>query len=158
MNIRSSYDSTTIDPTKVTELLGTPSTMFHEEAIQRRSLKMQFALTGFTQDIGFRVFAFEGTGADRTRTAFKVRADLALARKYGIPTQELPFLCLGLLERLGEGDQQHAITYTEENMRVHAQTCADARNLAILKKKPVRRPVTSTQTGIGWRVAQPQRS
>ena len=42
---------------------------------------MQFILTGFTQDMGFRVFAFERLADDRTRTKCSVRADLALIRR-----------------------------------------------------------------------------
>ena len=41
---------------------------------------MQFILTGFTQDLAFRVFAFERMGLDRVRTKFVVRADLARLR------------------------------------------------------------------------------
>jgi hypothetical protein len=60
---------------------------------------MQFILIGFTQDLGFRVFAFEGMGKDQIRTGFLVKADLALTRRYGIPLQELPLMCRELLER-----------------------------------------------------------
>jgi hypothetical protein len=49
-----------------------------------RSVKMQFILTGFTQELGFRVFAFERMGEDRIRTRWTVSADLALSRRYGI--------------------------------------------------------------------------
>lgn len=52
---------------------------------------MQFILTGFTPDTGFRVFAFQGIGTDRTRTDFTVRTDLSLIRRYGIRMQELPY-------------------------------------------------------------------
>jgi hypothetical protein len=57
--------------------------------------QMQFTLTGFTQDAGCRVFAYEGVGDDRVRIRFTVRADLALSRKYGIRLQELPLMCVG---------------------------------------------------------------
>ena len=67
---------------------------------------MQFVMTGFTQDIGFRVFAFEGIAGDGTRTPFTVRLDLALSRKYGIRIQELPLLCLGHLERRDEASRR----------------------------------------------------
>lgn len=129
-----------------------------ERAIYSRSIEMQFTLTGFKQDTGFRVFAFEGTAADRTRTEYTVRADLALTRKYGIQMQELPLLCRGLLERCPEGDVQHAITFTEEEMCMHAQTCREARNAALLKRKSARRPATTNQTGSGWRGSQPLQS
>ena len=75
---------------------------------------MQFVLTGFTQDIGFRVFAFQGIAEDRTRTPFTVRTDLALIRTFGIRIQELPLLCLGLLERRDESQQEQTMTFTEE--------------------------------------------
>jgi len=65
---------------------------------------MQFLLTGFREDLGFRVFAFQGVAADNTRSAFWVRADIALIRRYGIRVQELPLLCRGLLEIRIEGE------------------------------------------------------
>jgi hypothetical protein len=103
---------------------------------------MQFSLIGFSQDTGFRVFAFEGTAAGRVRIEYTVRADLSLIRKYGIRVQELPLLCRGLLERAGEGEQECMATYTEEEMRLHAHNCAAARNAAIQKKKSPRTPPT----------------
>lgn len=111
---------------------------------------MQFSLIGFKQDTGFRVFAFEGTAADRTRNEYTVRADLALTRKYGIRIQELPLLCRELLERGGEGEQASTVTFTEEEMRLHARHCADAQNAAAQRRKSTRRP-PSSQTGSGWR-------
>ena len=86
---------------------------------------MQFSLIGFRQDTGFRVFTFEGTAADRTRTAYTVRADLALTRKHGIRVQELPLLCRGVLERAGEGEQKSAAIFTEEEMRLQLANLED---------------------------------
>ncbi len=63
---------------------------------------MQFVLTGFTHDKGFRVFTFDRIGEDRVRTKCTVRADLSLIRNYGIHIQELPLLCRGLLDRSDE--------------------------------------------------------
>jgi hypothetical protein len=99
-----------------------------------RSAKMQFILTGFTPDTGFRVFAFEGIAADRTRTEFTVRTDLSLIRRYGIRVQELPLLCRGLLERRDEGQQERTLTFTEEEMRAHAKSCAAERDAAQRRK------------------------
>jgi len=79
---------------------------------------MQFVLTGFTQNKGFRVFAFERIGADRARTPFTVKTDLELIRKYGIRVQELPLLCRALLERHDETEQERAWIYSEEEMRL----------------------------------------
>ncbi len=128
---------------------------------------MQFVLVGFTQDAGFRVFAFEGIGEDRARTKFTVRADLALIRGYEIRVQELPLLCRGLLERMtqaaieGAGQEaaspeaasrEHTWIYTEEEMRLHASTCAEARDAA-QRKKSMRR-FGLNQPGAGSRSPQ----
>jgi hypothetical protein len=113
---------------------------------------MQFSLIGFRQETGFRVFAFEGTAADRTRTEYTVRADLGLIRKYGIRVQELPLLCRGLLERAGEGQQQGTATFTEEEMRLYAHSCTEARNAALQKRKAPRTP--PHQAGSSWRGSQ----
>ena len=103
---------------------------------------MQFVLTGFKQHMGFRVFAFEGVGADRSRTAFTVQTDVALSRSYGIQLQELPLLCRKLLDRCDEGQEQRTFTYTEEDMRLFANDRAAARDAAKHKRRPPRRPPT----------------
>jgi hypothetical protein len=113
---------------------------------------MQFVLTGFTQDMAFRVFAFEGVGADRIRTRYTVRADLGLVRRYGIPVQELPLLCRALLDKSSEAEQKRALTFTEDEMDVYARNCAEAREAAA-RKKPPRRPL-ATNVGAAWRAPQ----
>ena len=109
---------------------------------------MQFTLTGFTQDAGSRVFAYEGTGEDRVRIKFTVRADLALSRKYGIRLQELPLMCLGILERSSETDEAsgtepngdpRAMTFTEDAMMRYSEDCLAARDAAALKRTSLRR-------------------
>jgi hypothetical protein len=115
---------------------------------------MQFILTGFTQEREFRVFAFEGIAADRVRTPFTVRADLALSRTYGIRLQELPLMCRAILEHREEVEEQNALTFTEDAMRLHASNCVAARALAAQKKKAPRRP-TSENNGVAWRSPQP---
>jgi hypothetical protein len=120
---------------------------------------MQFILTGFTQDTGFRVFAFEGVAVGQIRTVFTVRADLALSRRYGIAMQELPLLCRSLLDRQEESSEneavtEHALTFTEEEMRACADKRAADRALAALKRKAPRRPVVEN-TGAAWRGPQP---
>ena len=104
---------------------------------------MQFSLIGFKQETGFRVFAFEGTSADRTRNEYTVRADLALTRKYGIRIQELPLLCRELLERAGEGEQTSTVIFTEEEMRLHSHNCTEARDAAIRRRKSLHRPLAA---------------
>ena len=90
---------------------------------------MQFILTGFTPETRFRVFAFQGIAADRTRTNFTVRADLNLIRTHGILIQDLPVICKRLLEWQSEGDRDLAstLTITEDQMRVHADICTSER-------------------------------
>lgn len=105
-----------------------------------RSVNVQFTLAGFTQDIGFRVFAFRRAGADRPRTEYTVRADLSLSRRYGIPMQELPLLCRRHLEQHAEPDGSRILTFSEADMSTYAAKCAMARAAAAERKKPSRRP------------------
>lgn len=102
---------------------------------------MQYILTGFTHSTGFRVFAFDGVADHWVRTAYSVRADLALARKHGIRVQELPLLCRGLLEQRSEDDDKRAFTFTEGDMTLHADLVRAA--LEANKRKAPRRPFTA---------------
>src|SRR5205814_65359 len=104
--------------------------------------------------MGFRVFAFVGIAADRVRSGFTVRADLALIRRYGIRLQDLPLMCRGVLERRDETEAKRALTFTEDQMRVYAKDCALAREAAAQKRKPPRRP-PSENVGAAWRGTQP---
>ncbi len=110
---------------------------------------MQFILNGFSELMGFRVFAFEGIAADRTRTPFTVRTDLALSRRYGIRLQELPLLCREVLERRDETEEKRAFTYTEEDMRLYASACAAARDKGSQHRKGFRRPDPDTSHASG---------
>ena len=116
-----------------------------------KGMKMQYILTGFSHDVGFRVFAFECIGDDRVRRAYSVRADLTLIRKYGIRMQELPLLCRGILEQREGNDTQRAFTYTEAAMSLRANVCAA--EAAANKRKPPRRP-PSENAGAAWRGPQ----
>ena len=114
---------------------------------------MQFMLTGFTQDMAFRVFAFERMGSDRVRTKMVVRADLALIRRYGIQMQELPLLCRSLLERGDEAGNAHTLIFTEDAMRACASERSAAKELAASKRRPPRRP-SGENLGAAWRNPQ----
>jgi hypothetical protein len=111
---------------------------------------MRFILAGFTQDLGFRVFAFARTGDDAARTEYTVRADLGLIRGYDIRVQELPLLCRALLERREPDDETRNVVLTEDEMRVYAKECAATRHAAAQRRKPARRP-PSENTGAAWR-------
>ena len=113
---------------------------------------MQFILTGFTQDLAFRVFAFERMGLDKVRTKYVVRADLALVRRYGIQMQELPLLCRILLDRNDDGEE--TLTFTEDDMCLHAKGRAAAKDAAAQKRKAPRRPA-SANVGAAWRGHHP---
>lgn len=113
---------------------------------------MQYVLTGFSESLGFRIFAFEGVCTGRERRPYTVRADLALARRYGIRLQELPLLCRSILDRLAEDDPGRAFTYSEDDMCCHAVGTA-ARRLAENKRKNPRRPAPET-LGQAWRTPQ----
>jgi hypothetical protein len=114
---------------------------------------MQFILTGFTQDMGFRVFAFEGVKADRTRAKYTVRADLGLVRKYGIRVQELPLLCRALLDKCGESEEKRALIFSEDEMRLRANDFALAQATAAARRPPRRPP--GANVGAAWRAPQP---
>jgi hypothetical protein len=116
--------------------------------------KMRFILTGFTQELGFRVFAFERVDVDRIRTEFTVKADLSLIRRYDIRMQELPLLCRSLLERQDTTAEMRAVTFTEQDMLVHSKDSADARRAAAEKRRPPRKPATEN-LGAAWRGPRP---
>jgi len=104
---------------------------------------MQFVLTGFRQDAGTRVFAFEGIATDRTRSNFSVSADLELSRRHGIRMQELPLLCLRFLEKQDEAEPQRHVAFAEADMRLHKDNCEAERDAAKKKRGPPRAPVTA---------------
>lgn len=110
---------------------------------------MHYNFVGFTHDMGFRVFEFEGVGEDRVRTGYRVRADLALIHRYGIRVQDLPLLCRGILERRNEDDGRRNLTYTEADMRLTAELAA-SRVLDAQRKRAPRKP-PSPHSGLGWR-------
>ena len=113
-------------------------------------MPLQYVLTGFTQDSGYRVFAFARIEEDRTRTEFTVRADLALSRRYLIPMQELPLLCRNFLAQREASGNSRAVIFNEEEMRLYASNCALAKQAAANKRKPAHRPV-SGNLGAAWR-------
>ena len=115
---------------------------------------MDFIFNGFHQELNVRHFAFQGIASDRTHTEFTVGADLLLARKYQIALQDLPLLCRRLLEELAAEGVNHAVIFTEDNMRLHAKNREAARDLAASRRKPARRP-SGAGVGSAWRGPQP---
>lgn len=115
--------------------------------------RSRFVLQGFHDSLGFRDFQFERVAQDWSRQAFTVRTDLSMSRKYGIRLQELPLLCLALLENHAPGEMGPVVVYTEAAMSSHADGVA-ARLLAAKTRKPPRR-AASQAGGAAWRQSSP---
>jgi hypothetical protein len=88
---------------------------------------MDYQFTGFSHRGEMREFAFDAVAADRSKTHFKVMANLELSRKYHIPVQELPLLCRRLLEASWQGDGSRTFTFTEADMQKLSATRDAAR-------------------------------
>lgn len=112
--------------------------------------KTQFVLKGFRQVVDFRDYLYERIESDRTRSQFTVRADLALARRHGIPLQELPLLCQSVLGRSQAGGAVKVVVFTETDMRDYSAVVAE-RAAAAKARRPARRPRPTEAVGAGWR-------
>jgi hypothetical protein len=100
---------------------------------------MEYQFTGFTHNGELREFAFDCVADDRSKTRFKVVADLGLSRKYQIAVQELPLLCLRLLEQIPEGETGRTLTFSEAEMKT-VMNVRSAMQRQIVHKKIQRRP------------------
>lgn len=111
---------------------------------------MTFTLSGFKEGNGFRQFVFQCAASDRTKTTVVVAADVNLARKHEIRLQELPLICLRLLESLDQDRLAGPVTLTEDHMtaiQTEAHSAAEKRS-----HKPPRRP--SPAVGQAWRTSR----
>lgn len=115
---------------------------------------MLFVLSGFKQEGEFRVFSFEGINSEKVRSAFSVRINLSLSRRYGIRLQDLPLLCRGLLEKGGETPASRAVTFSESDMSEYSQACAA--RVAATQRRPGPRKPAGAELGSAWR--RPQES
>ena len=109
---------------------------------------MTILLVGFSDRNGARHFSFECVGADRSRTAVSVGADMALARKHEIRLQELPLLCVQLIEGLDGEATRGTITLTEDHMTAIQ---AASRASATIAKPQKQRRRASANLGQVWR-------
>lgn len=94
---------------------------------------MNFVLTGFSHQLGFRVFEFDCVEQGRARTQFTVRAELTLARKYGVHIQELPLLCRRLLD--ASEASKPSLTLSEADM-IACAAKETSRNQTKARKPP----------------------
>ena len=101
---------------------------------------MQFIFTGFSQITGFRVFAYQSIGDDKTKTKLAVRADMGLGRKHGIQLQEWPLLCREMLEQRTEDIERGycELIFDEDRMRRHTEARVATRLAALAKRKAPR--------------------
>jgi hypothetical protein len=112
---------------------------------------MNFTLSGFKERDGLRRFAFQCVGANDAKTTVIVRADVALARKHEIRLQELPLICVRLLESMSADELAAPITLTEDHMiaiQTAARSAAEKR-----AQKPTRRPTPIARQP--WRSGAP---
>ena len=98
---------------------------------------MRFNFIGFRQDGGSRVVSYEALGKDGVRTPFTVRVDLELSRKHGIRLQELPLLCVSVLERR-VGDERDLV-FTDEAMARSVEEAAAAQEAEAARTAPPKR-------------------
>ena len=99
---------------------------------------MNFALSGVTNERSLRRFTFEEVGRGQPRLAVIVTADLALVRKYEIPLQELPLLCLQMLENRAEAANRTLI-FSEKEMIEYANRRRMAKDLAEQRRRGIGR-------------------
>jgi len=95
---------------------------------------MNFALSEVTNEQSLRRFRFEMLGGGQPRPAVIVTADLVLVRKYEIPLQELPLLCLQLLENQ-TGGPNRTLVFPEKEMIEYANRRRMAKVLAEQKRR-----------------------
>ena len=98
---------------------------------------MVFALMGVTNEGSLRRFTFELAGSGPPRTTVVVVADMAVARKYEIPLQELPLLCVRLLESW-TADAHSTAVFSEKEMIEYANRRREAKDLAEQNRHMVR--------------------
>jgi hypothetical protein len=123
-----------------------PSPQFEEHEIPAEPDSppaMRFTFTGFRPDGNCRVFSYEGIGEDRVRVRFTVRVDLEMSRRYGIRLQELPLLCVSVLEHR-TGDERDLV-FTEKAMASFVKDVALAQEAETAKATPRRRAPRSDQ-------------
>jgi hypothetical protein len=93
-----------------------------------------FALMRVTNEGSQRQFTFELAGSGPPRTTVVVVADMALVRKYEIPLQELPLLCLRMLDNRTSGADGTAI-FSEREMVEYSNRRREAKDLADRKRR-----------------------
>jgi hypothetical protein len=97
---------------------------------------MKLLYTGFAhKTTGIREYMFQGLIADGTRKGFLVTTDFALLTKHHIQIQEVPMMCLRLLETSTEAQPQLVLfILTEADMLSHIRAKAALKEQASSKR------------------------
>ena len=86
---------------------------------------MEYVLTGVEQSENIRSYGFAEIDRTLRRAGFTVAVDISLLRKYAIPLQELPLLCLHFLETQRAAGAEQNLIYGETEMVQYASRRAD---------------------------------
>jgi hypothetical protein len=92
---------------------------------------MAYRLTGIANENALRMFTFEAAGGEPAVATIVVAVDLNLARRYLIALQDLPLLCLGLLER--SPSPEKAMVFAEAEMIDYARLREETKALKARK-------------------------
>ena len=115
---------------------------------------MQFVYMGFRHETsGVRLYTFEAVVAEGIRKDFLVTADINLLTKHHVRIQEVPMMCLRLLEGAAASEPQpDSLVLTETDMIAHIQAKAAERERAASKrtKRPFK-PANPVAFGMAWK-------
>jgi len=115
---------------------------------------MKLVYMGFSHETtGVRLYRFEGVVSQEIRKGFLVTADIALLTKHHVRIQEVPMICLRLLESSAEAEPQlEVLVLTEADMLNHVQAQAAEKEKAAAKrtKRPFR-PANPVALGMAWK-------
>jgi hypothetical protein len=97
---------------------------------------MKLLYMGFAHETtGIRQYIFQGLISGGTRKGFSVTTDVALLTKHHIQIQEVPMMCLRLLESATEAQPQlEFFVLTEADMLAHISAKAAAKEQAASKR------------------------
>ena len=115
---------------------------------------MKFAYMGFRHETtGVRLYSFEGVVSQGIRKDFLVTADIALLTKHHVRIQEVPMMCLRLLESSAEAEPQlEFLVLTEADLIAHVRAkAAEAEKAASKRTKRPFRPANPVALGLAWR-------
>ena len=114
---------------------------------------MKFVYMGFRHETnGVRQYSFEGVAAEGIRKDFLVTADIGLLTKHHVRIQEVPMMCLRLLESSVEAEPQlESLVLTEAALLAHVHAKSAEVEKAALKRRRPFRPASVVALGMAGR-------